>query len=329
MAEQIDIPKVGKLKKQYVYVIGGAAVVFIGWKYYQSSKAGAAETPTVTPPVEDTYGGTGSDTSAGYQYAGAGNTSTSSVDTTTTPTTNQQWTQNAVAYADSLGYSTAAVAAAIGKYLRSEALTTTEQTYIKTVLAGVGSPPVGGPYTIITAPDTGTSSFKAPTGVKEISATTSSIDFQWGTVSGASGYRIFRTDLGNEPIGDSADTKFSARGLRPNTTYHFQVAGRNANGAIGPKSATFTAKTKGVTLKAPTGLHATPEKGAVLLKWNAVPGADYYRIYVNNVAHGASDGNSYNVVSLKSKTTYSFKVAADTTTGAPGPASATIKAKTK
>ena len=328
MADEIDIPKVGKLPKKYVYVIGGGAIAFIGWKYWQNRQSAATETPTVTPPVEDTFGGTGSDSSAGFQYAGSGNTSTSSVDTTTNPTTNQQWTQNAVAYADSLGYSTAAVAAAIGKYLRSEALTTTEQTYIKTVLAGVGSPPVGGPFTIITDTSTSTSKLPAPTNLKVTKAGTDYVNLSWTQVSGASSYRIYRTDTKTAAqVATGGST--SVYGLRPNTSYQFWIAAADSSGNVGAVSSKVTTKTAAVTLKAPTGLKATPGAGTMMLKWNAVPGADYYRIYVNNIAHGASDTPTYNVVSLKHKTVYSFKVAADTTTGAPGPASATIKAKTK
>lgn len=329
--EQIALPGGKKIPKKYLIVFGSAAALFVGYKWW-TSRATTTEEPTITSPTED-YGATGSDSSAGYSYAGAGNSSTSSVDTTVTPVTNAQWTQNGVAYADSVGYDTSAAALALGKYLRSEALSTTEQNIVKAVLAGVGSPPVGGPYTVITAPSNVPSSLPAPTGLKATSVAEKTIALAWNPVAGASGYSITEGTTGTNIVAYApTGTSVIVQNLQPNKSYTYQVAARNSANQRGTLSSAVTVKTKPITLKAPTGVKATAlTKSTVKVSWTNVPNVGYYRIYVNGIPHGAADGglNSYTVNGLKANTTYSIYVVADTTNQVPGPPSATVKVKTK
>lgn len=83
---------------------------------------------------------------------------------------------------------------------------------------------------------------------------------------------------------------------------------------------------------APTGLKVDSTTAtSVTLSWNAVAGAGYYRAYRSGASTnvGATDGTSITVSGLKPATDYTFQVAADTTSGKPGPKSAAVHGKTK
>lgn len=83
---------------------------------------------------------------------------------------------------------------------------------------------------------------------------------------------------------------------------------------------------------APTGLKVvSTTANTVTLSYNAVAGAGYYRAYRSGASTnvGGTDGTSITVSGLQPNTSYSFQVAADTTSGAPGPKSSAVTGKTK
>jgi hypothetical protein len=160
--------------------------------------------------------------------------------------------------------------------------------------------------------------------------TDTQIGMQWDPVAGASHYRIFRSDLGSEPVGDSQDTKFWARGLTPHKSYSFQVAAVSASGKVGPKSSAYKSTTKSVTLAKP----GTPRVTAITrsgahVSVTGVKGATGYLWYINGSERGHSDAPSQTLSGLKANTTYRIAVKADTATQAPGPLSGTATFKTK
>lgn len=325
-----DLTIAGKKISAPLAIAGGAAVLYVGYRWY-SARGDSSEETTVLPPGED-YGATGSATGTGYSYIPTSSSDSTTETDSSVISTNQQWSQAGVTYATSVGYDPAASALALGKYLGTQPITKDEQNIVRVVLGAIGKPPTGGPYTVITDTSSSPSTFTAPTALRAWDTTTTNqIGLQWNPVTGASGYRIFRTDLGNEPIGDSSDTKFWVKGLQGNTTYRFQVAARTASGSIGPKSSVYTAKTKSAVLKAPTGVKivsTTRDKATV--KWNAVAGADSYRIYVNDVAHGSEDDRTqYTISGLSPNKSYKVTVKADAQNQTPGPVSSAVTAKTK
>lgn len=336
MAENIDIPKVGKLPKTTVYVIGGLGAAYVAYRYYknyQDNKAAAAAPSPDNTSLTGTDTNFGVDTGAGaggYNYPGNFNSSTSSVDQTQTPTTNAQWTQNAVAYAAELGWDTGTVATAVGLYLRGSALTSSQQNIISAVLAGVGSPPVGGPYPIITNTSPSPSSLPAPTGLKAVANADNSVTITFNPVSGAHGYSAVESGLGDAIVGYSGGAPaLKVPGLQPNKSYTFQVAARNSANTRGALSAKVTVKTTAVKLAAPTGLRASHvTRTGVTLTANPVKGADHYLWYVNGAQHQASDAPSVIIAGLRPNTTYSLSVRGDTVTQTPGPLSAAIRVKT-
>lgn len=83
---------------------------------------------------------------------------------------------------------------------------------------------------------------------------------------------------------------------------------------------------------APTGLKVvSTTSSTATLSFNAVAGAGYYRAYRSGASTnvGGTDGTTITVSGLQPNTSYSFSVAADTTSGVPGPKSAAVTGKTK
>ena len=103
---------------------------------------------------------------------------------------------------------------------------------------------------------------------------------------------------------------------------------------VGGPYAVIEAATQGpVELAAPKNVRVTAKTStSVTLAWDAVPGAGYYRAYRSGSSTnvGATDAGNRTIVitGLQPATEYTFQVAADTTTGKPGPKSAGVKAKT-
>lgn len=102
----------------------------------------------------------------------------------------------------------------------------------------------------------------------------------------------------------------------------------------GPYSVIEAATTAPAELTPPKNLRATSVgTNTVTLAWDPVTGAGYYRAYRSGVSTnvGATDAanKSITIGGLEPNKEYSFQVAADTTTGKPGPKSSPIKVKTK
>lgn len=82
---------------------------------------------------------------------------------------------------------------------------------------------------------------------------------------------------------------------------------------------------------APTGLKVTSRTAnTVTLSFNSVAGAGYYRAYRSGASTnvGGTDGTTITISGLQPSTSYSFQVAADTTSGVPGPKSSPVTGKT-
>jgi hypothetical protein len=321
----VNVPAVGRVKKQYVYV--GAALIagIVGYAYWRQSTAAPEDIPAYTDEDVITDGVT--DT-AGGAAGGSANSGGTSVDNSTTPDTDSEWVMMA---RDALSgsFDDAALSVALGKYIGRTGLTSTEQNMVRAAIGSVGYPP-GGKYPLESDTSGSPSTFQEPGGLRATAVQSTSITIQWNKVAGASGYRIFRADTGNEPVGDSGDTTAYVRGLKPNTSYTIYVAARTATGATGPKSQPLKVKTAAVKLARP----ATPSvssitRSTVKVTTRAVSGADRYGWYINGIAHGSSDGPSYTVQGLKPNTSYRVSVAADNSTQAPGPQSPSKSFKTK
>ena len=172
-----------------------------------------------------------------------------------------------------------------------------------------------------------------PLAVSSLSASVkaSELTLKWGKVTGADSYNVYiynsktkKYDLYKTVTG----TSLTVKSLKGATTYAFKVAAVKSKLEGAATTLKATTKPAGVSK-----LTASVKTTSVTLKWGKVTGADSYNVYLYNSKTKKYDlyksvtGTSLTVKSLKSATTYAFKVAA-VKAKAEGSAK-TVKATTK
>lgn len=238
MAATVKLPGIGEVRTAYVWAAVAVVGGFVGWRYYQAARSPADESVPTTVGVGepiDASGVVGSAVSGNVQYAGTTTTGDSEA-----ITSNDQWTAKAANALGSAGFDSVAVYTALGHFLARRPLDDREQSIVAAAIAAAGQPPVGGPYSII--PQTGPVTLAAPTGLAASSVGKVSAHLAWAPVSGAASYRVIGSP--GPYMKDVTGTTTSVHGLRPGTTYTFQVAGNTPAGKPGPASspAKFTTK---------------------------------------------------------------------------------------
>jgi hypothetical protein len=330
---EVTVPGGGKVKKKLLLIPAGLAVAYVGFRWYQA-RQDAAAAPDQSSGLYSTTDltDTGLATTGGESTV-TGNTGNTSTDATNPNAidTNAEWTQRAVELLGNAGYDSATVYAALGEFLARRSLDKTEATIARAALAAAGQPPTGGPYSVLEQAGTDTGTLAAPTNLRAYNKPTDTvIGLQWDSVPGALHYRIYRTDQGDEPIGDSVDTKFNARGLTPNHSYAFFVRAVGTTNKLGGKSSVYTGRTAQRKLGKPGGLKASNvTKSSFRVSCTPVGGAEFYRWYVNGKGVSPSDRPYRDFTGLKSNTSYHISVAADLHTQSPGPTSNSLSVKTK
>ncbi|MBW5252046.1 fibronectin type III domain-containing protein [Streptomyces sp. P01-B04] len=325
MADTIDIPKIGAVKKTQVMAVGGIAGGIILFAFWRSRSAAVDDAPVEEVLPEDPFQGL-TDSGLGGSVGGYSSSSSGSTSDTQTsaPRTNAEWSQLASEKL-AASYEPAAIDGALGRYLGRQPLTTLDQTIVRAAIARAGYPPEG-TYTVITGGD---SDIKvAPTGLKAVAASATAVDLTWALVAGASRYRIYRSGS-RDNVGTSMDGTAQVGGLQPNVSYTFQVAAETAAGKVGPKSSAVSARTKSVVLKVPTGVKVSKiTRSGATVSWTKVPNATIYRLYVDGVAHGAAEAPPYAVGGLTANKSHKVTVAADATGQSPSKQSAAATFKT-
>ena len=163
----------------------GAAGVVIWYVMYSRAKGSttAASSDAIDPntgiPYSQEYGSMGgygpsgvtpslygyTDPTTGAFISGVGAGATGVV---TAPSTNASWAQQVEAYLQNIGYDPVAIAAAIGKYLTGQTLTSDQSGIVAAAQGFFGPPPQGAPVISVTPPSgngsgggsTGFTSFK-------------------------------------------------------------------------------------------------------------------------------------------------------------------------
>lgn len=271
MADTIKLPGLGETKKSTAYVIGAGLVLVVGVAWYRSKHQAAATDTTTSSTTADQQN---VDAATGYTsgsaedlaalaaqsggYGGGAYYGTGQYGGLAGPTgnpgqyvTNGQWAQAAEDYmAHTLGEDATTVAAALGKYITGQALTSAQVGYVQQAIAFQGYPPVNGtdgyppsyrsqPVSA-PPPPTGTGGKLARvSGLHAIdSAGPGSIDLSWNPVTGAKGYSIFysttnRSGSWHRVIrvsGTSGRVSVPKRGTR----YYATVAAVGSDGKDGP-----------------------------------------------------------------------------------------------
>jgi hypothetical protein len=329
----VDVPAVGRVKKRYVVIPAGLAAAYIAFRWWQ-----AQQVDDEPAPGADGLYSSDDLSEYGLSTTGGSTTVTGNTGSTVTDATNPnvindnaQWTERAVEKLTNQGFDGQAIYLALGEFLARRSLDKTEAAIARAALAAAGQPPVGGPYSVIEAATTAPAELKPPTGLKVTATTANSVTLAWDPVVGAGYYRVYRSGSStNIGATDAGNKTIVISGLQPNTEYTFYVAADTTTGKPGPRSSGVKGRTKAVTLAKPSGLKASSvTKSSFRVTCSKVTGAQYYRWYLNGRPHGASDQPYRDFTSLKSNTTYSVTVAADTTNQNPGPQSSALRVKTK
>jgi fibronectin type 3 domain-containing protein len=140
-----------------------------------------------------------------------------------------------------------------------------------------------------------------PTGVTA-TAGNGSVSLSWGAVTGASGYRVYRSATSGGPYSLLASTTsrtYSNTGLSNGTTYYYVVRAYNAT-VQSVDSQQVAATPTAAPPAAPGAVVATPGNGAVALSWGAVSGAASYRVY-----RSTTSGGPYTLVASRTATSFS------------------------
>ena len=184
-----------------------------------------------------------------------------------------------------------------------------------------------------------TTSVAPPSPPQNVTATaisSSRIDLMWTASSGATAYRVERSQDGSNwsAAGTTTAVTFSDAALQPDTLYSYHVVATNASGDSTP-SATATATTLQAPPAAPTSLVATPVSSTQIdATWQTSVGATGYRLERSGdggstwtLAATTLGAASYSDTGLQPATTYAYRVFATNAAG-DSPASPTTTAST-
>ena len=228
----------------WIALVGGG----LGIAWYVNRHGGSSGTGnTPATPVEDT--GSGSYDTVGPS---AGNSSASD-SAPSSPQTNEDWGKQAIDYLIASGYDPSASNQAVNLYLNNGKLTVAQTALINIALRKLGSPPSPVGATDTNPPPTGNPGqttpaklLPAPTRIAATNRSSSSITLEWNGVSGAKGYRIYRSDRATH-IGETTSTHYTVTGLSAGHTYSFHLRTLNADKKYGDRSGDYhvtTLKTK-------------------------------------------------------------------------------------
>ena len=122
----------------------------------------------------------------------------------------------------------------------------------------------------------------------------------WKAVSGATSYRIYRSEsrgTGYSLLGTTSSTSYVNTGAAAGKTYYYRVKAVNRDGVASAYSNIVSGK---ATLSAPVlNIGLSVSSGKPMLAWDAVPGATSYRIY-----RSTTRGSGYSLLATTTSTSH-------------------------
>jgi len=153
----------------------------------------------------------------------------------------------------------------------------------------------------------------------------SSLIVAWSPVSGAEGYRVYRSATQTGTYSQTGSditgvTTYTDSGLAELTSYFYKVSAFDSEGegALSDFAVGSTLSSTGAPAS-PTGLAvSSPTASSLTLSWNAVTGASGYRLYraatsggsYSQIGSDITSGTTYTNTGLAANTTYYYKVSA-------------------
>lgn len=140
---------------------------------------------------------------------------------------------------------------------------------------------------------------KAPK-MKSLTNIETGVKVVWNSVSGATGYRVFRKEGSKgswKAIAETTDTKYTDKKASSGKTYYYAVrslkSDKVSNLSSNPKSIAY--------YSAPEMKSVTVQTDGILVKWKKAAGAVLYRVY------RSTDGGSFESVGTSKTTSYQDK----------------------
>jgi len=247
MADVVKVPVIGNVKTPWLYA-GGAAVVGIA-AYAWWTRAGITETEDFAVELPATEFEPPTVVDSGINVGGAGGQGEPIA------RTNVEWRNMAQAEGEALGFSQVVMQSALTKYLGKDRLGATEAAAMSAVVAILGQPPTGGPYSIMLSP------IEPPpphapagvpgtvTGLAYVGPVIGKPGFHqlvWNRVDGADRYLVTGQTLNaaGQPSGGSGpawpeESNSHQAHIPSNTNFRFEVRAQNASGTGPPGVVTF------------------------------------------------------------------------------------------
>jgi hypothetical protein len=248
MAEVIKVPVLGKVKQSWLYAGGAAVAGIVGYAWWSGAGTGEDdETFDVELPATDYEPPTVVDSGLSIGAAAQGEP---------IARTNVEWASMAREQLDALGFSVTVVNSALTKYLGKERLNVTEAAAISAVVAILGQPPTGGPYSILNEAVTpAPSALAPPSNLRAVyvgpgsAASNAKMRVSWNPVEGAVSYQFHHVGGSSGTI---SNTTFDTIAPRAPGSTTWEIQARGAQGQLGSKaSVTFSGPRAG-TAPAPT-----------------------------------------------------------------------------
>jgi fibronectin type 3 domain-containing protein len=153
---------------------------------------------------------------------------------------------------------------------------------------------------------------QSPIGLNASALGSSSIQVTWSSVSGATGYRVYRSNSAGGVynfLDSTSALSYTDSGLSAGTAYYYKVSSvkNSQESAMSSSYASATTQTEGGTIDypptMPTGLVvSSASSGSITLSWNSVSTANSYNVYRSITQTGAEAKINSNTVTGTSYT---------------------------